>query len=136
MVQDGSSPEAEARHHEIIESFDKQDGKLSEMVAEMRALSGHIVQVLTNKVPEGYLPLDVHRQAMTQLSELHQKAMEQLSDTHKDNTKSLNRSWTWVLLAALAIVKLAPVAEQAVLGKLPENPPVVASHENPGALPR
>ena len=119
MVQEDNNPVAEQRHHEIVE-------KLEENAIELRALNNHIVSILANKVPEGYLPLDVHRHAMDQLSEINKQTVAQLMETHKEQTKSLNRSWTWVLLAALAIVKFAPSIENTIAAKVLSTPTAIA----------
>lgn len=112
MVQEDNSSIADKRHNEIVE-------KLEDNTVELRSLNNHLVAIMANKVPEGYLPLDVHRQAM-----------EQQNAIHRENVKSLNRSWTWILLAALAVVKFAPTVEQAVVGMAKELPVKVASAES------
>jgi hypothetical protein len=97
--------------------LEKQDERLAEMVMELRALSGHLIQALTNKVPQGYLPLDVHKDAIRQLNELH-----------RENVRALNRAWGWVFHAALAIDKLAPAVDQVIAGA------TVGAAKSPDAL--
>lgn len=75
--------------NETITSHTEELPKIAE---ELKQLRQELISVLTNRTPDGSIPLSTHQELM----------------------KSLNRTWAILVAVALGIVKMGPAAEKLI----------------------
>lgn len=74
------------------EAITEHTQELPKIAEELKLLRQELVSVLTNRTPEGSIPLGTHQELM----------------------KSQNRTWAILVAVALGIVKMGPAAERLI----------------------
>ena len=111
-----------ARHDEVMQRFEvlveKSDtiaehtsqlpgiaDEMRNLNAEIRLMREDLVHLLSNRIPQGSIPIESHKELIATLN-----------DSHKALIKSLSWAWGCVIVAALTIMKIAPSVYRAIPG--------------------